>query len=155
MPPAGQYGLASRPASRAAAAQRDVVRVDGVLHPSRELVDGGLEVAVLEGGHLAAALAHDVVVVIAAGIDRLVAGDALGGVNAAGEPEAVEQVEGAVDRRHADVLATLVQAVRDLLGGDAGAERGERVDDGRARRAEAIAVALERVARVSDPVTHS
>src|SRR3954470_19253525 len=119
MPPAAGYGLVTRPTTRALAAQCDVVRVDGVRHPAREPLDRGLEVAVLEGGHLAAALADDVVVVIAAGVDRLVAGDALGGVNAAGEPEAVEQVEGAVDRRHADVLATLVQAVRDLLGGDA------------------------------------
>src|SRR6266540_3556804 len=154
MPPAGQYALVSRPATRALAAQSHVVRVDGVLHAARELLDRGLELAVLERRDLAAALADDVVVVIAARVDGLVAGDPLGRVDAAGQPEAIEQVERAVDRGDADVLAALVQAVRDLLGGDAAAERGKRLDHRGARHAQAVAVAFERVARVSDPVTH-
>src|SRR5215213_7207876 len=116
MPRAGQYALVSRPATGAFAPQRHVVRVDGVLHAARELLDGGLELAVLERRDLAAALADDVVVVIAAGVDRLVAGDALGRVHAPREPQAVEQVERAVDRGHADLLAALMQAVGDLLG---------------------------------------
>ena len=40
---------------------------------------------------------------LAAGVDRLVACDALAGVDAAGEPQLVEQVERPVDRGDADV----------------------------------------------------
>src|SRR3954469_8750400 len=139
MPPAAGYGLVTRPTTRALAAQCDVVRVDGVRHPAREPLDRGLEVAVLEGGHLAAALADDVVMVVAAGGDRLVAGDALGGVHPASQPEAVQQVERPVDGRDAHVLAALLKAVGDLLGGDAAAQLGERLDYRRARRAQAVA----------------
>ena len=142
------------PARGALAPQRHVVRVDRVVRPGREPLDRALEARVLERGHLAAALADDVVVVLAARADGLVARHALGGVHAPGEPQLVEQLERPVDARHAHVLAAPVQAVRDLLGGDAAAEVGERLDHGRARAAQAIALALELALRVSNPIAH-
>src|SRR5215210_8545495 len=93
-------------------------------------------------------------VMLATGADGLVARDALGRVHPPGEPQLVEQLERPVDARDPHVLAAAVQAVRDLLCGDAAAEVGERSHDRRPRAAEAIALALELPLRVSDPVAH-
>ena len=151
--PGGLPALAAA-AGGALAAERHVVRVDRVVGASGQPLDRPLEVGVLEGCDLAAALAHDVMVVLAARADRLVAGDALRRVHAAGEPQLVEQLERPVDARDAHVLAAPVKAVGDLLGGDAAAEVGQRLDHRGARPAEAVALALELSLGMCDPFRH-
>ena len=141
-------------AGGALAPERHVVALDRVVDPPREPLDGALEVGVLERGDLAAGVADDVVVMLAVRVDRLVARDALGGVDAPRQAQLVEQLERPVDARDADVLAAVVQAVRDLLRGDAAAEVGERLDDGRPRPAQAVALALELALSVLSPVGH-
>jgi hypothetical protein len=74
------------------------VSVDRVVEPLRQLLDSAFELAVRERRDLTAGLADEVVVVLAARVDRLVARHALGGVDAARQPQPVEQVERAVDR---------------------------------------------------------
>ena len=143
-----------RPARRALAPQSDVVGVYHVIEPAGETLDRSLEVAVLERGDLAAALADQVVVVVAAGVDGLVAGDALRHVDAARQLQAIEQLEGPVDARHAHVLAALAEAVRDLLCGDAAPEVGQRLDHDGTGVAQPVAAPLERPLRVSDPLIH-
>ena len=141
-------------AGGALAPERHVVALDGVVDPAGEPLDRALEVGVLERGDLAAGVADDVVVMLAVRVDRLVARDALGGVDAPRQAQLVEQLERPVDAREADVLAPVVQAVGDLLGGDAAAEVGERLDDGRPWTAQAVALALELALSVLSPVGH-
>ena len=128
--------------------------LDGVVDLPGEALDRALEGGVLEGGHLAAGVADDVMVVLAVRVDRLVARDSLGGVDPPREAQLVEQLECPVDAREADVLAPAVQAVGDLLRGDAAAEVGERLDDGGPRAAQAIALPLELALSVLSPVGH-
>jgi len=130
------------------------VRVDRVVGASGQPLDRPLEVGVLEGCDPAAALAHDVMVVLATRTDRLVAGHALGRIHATGEAQLVEQLQRPVDARDAHVLAALVKAVGDLLGGDAAAKVGQRLDHRGARPAEAIALALELSLSMCDPFRH-
>ena len=125
---------------RAVAAQRHIVRIHGIVHPVGQPLDRALELAVLERGHLAAGLADEMVVMVAARVDRLIARHALGHVHAPREVQAVEQIERAVDGRHADVAAALVQAVGDLLCRDAAAQVGQALDDRRARSAQSVAI---------------
>src|SRR3954468_2679308 len=155
MPRPGSYGLVSGLATRANAAQRHVVLVDRVVDPARQVLDRELQLAILEGHDGAAVGADDVVVMVAAGVEGLGAGPPLRGVDPPRQPQPVEQVERAVDRGDADGLAALVQAIGDLLRRNTAAERGERLHDRRARRAQPIAVALERVTGVSDQTIHS
>ena len=76
-PNPGELAIAAVLAAvRARAAQHDVVLGDRVLQAPREPVDRLLERRVLERGHLAAAVAHDVVMVVTARERGLVAGGA-------------------------------------------------------------------------------
>src|ERR671923_59433 len=141
-------------AGGALAPQRHVVRVDRVVQAACHALDHALEVPVLEGGHLTAAVTDEMVVVVAARIDRLVARDAFGHVHPPGEVEAGQQLERPVDARHSHILAPLAEPVRDLPGGHAAAEIGQRLDHDRARRTQPVAVPLERSLRVLGPVLH-
>jgi hypothetical protein len=87
------------------------VAVDGVVDAAGQPVDRALELGILERRDLAAAVADDVVVMLAARVERLVARDALGGVDAPRQAELVEQLERPVDARDADVLALVVEPV--------------------------------------------
>ena len=69
---------------------------------------------------------------------RLVADDALAGVEALDELELVEQLERAVDRREADLAALVAQALGDLLRAEAAVLAAEQLDDRPARRAGAV-----------------
>ena len=82
---------------------------------SREPLERRLELAVRERLHRPV-VEHDVVVVVAGRVDRLVAGDALAGVEAADEPELVQRLQRAVDGRGArGVVLVAAQRVDDLL----------------------------------------
>ena len=80
-------GLSGSAAARAEAAQDHIVATDLVVQPSRDRVDRALEGRVLELADAAAAVADDVVVVLAGGVCGLVAGGSLTGV------EPVDQLE--------------------------------------------------------------
>ena len=95
---------------------------DRVVHAPGESLDCPLELGILEGLGLATAVADQVMVVLAAWMDRLVAGHGLAHVHPPHEAHVVEKLERAVDARHAHALAALPQPVGDLLGGDAAAE---------------------------------
>ena len=138
-------------AVRAGAAQHDVVLVDRELEALRERRDGLLEAVVGELRHAAAAVADDVVVVLAAGVRGLVARRAVADVEPVHEAEAIEHLERAVDARDADARVLGAQLVGDLLRRGAAVLPRERVDDARARGAGAEALALERRVRVGAP----
>src|SRR5688572_25352516 len=84
---------ASLTAVTAGAVQHDVVLVDRVVDPSRQPLQRALQIRVLEGLYVAAAIAHHVVVVLAAGPVRLVALLAAAQVQALDELQLRERLE--------------------------------------------------------------
>src|SRR4051812_15358250 len=85
-----------------------------VTQAARKTRDRILERGVLERRDLAAAVAYDVVVVLASRVRRLVAGRRPE-LDAPHEPRAGQQVERAVDARHAGAAAIVPEQVEDLL----------------------------------------
>src|SRR5205814_789437 len=79
--------------------------------PAREPADHPFERLVLEGDHLATALADDVMVVLAARQRRLVAGGVLADVEALDEPLLLQKLERPVDAGHADAVAAALEPV--------------------------------------------
>jgi hypothetical protein len=120
---------------------------DRALEPS----DHALELGVVEQVGPAARRADQVVLVLAAGQDELVARRSAAHVEPAHEAELVEQAERPVDRRGADPARALSREVRDLLRAQPPALAVEHRDDGVARPAVAIARRLEGPARALDP----
>jgi hypothetical protein len=96
------------------------------------LVNRPLERFVGEGLDLAAVVADEVMVVLAALVARLVAGAAGAGVDALDEPVLHEEVEHAVDARDAHCSAGPAQAIVELLRGEAALLLREELDDVRA-----------------------
>ena len=92
------------------------------------VVDRALERLVGEGLDLAAVVAHEVVVVLAALVPRLVAGAAGAGVDALDQPVVDEQVEHPVDAGDADRPAGGPEAVMQLLRGQAALLAGKQLD---------------------------
>ena len=107
---------------------------------------------VLERLDLAAGVADDVVVVLAARVRGLVARGALADVEALDQPEAVEQLERPVDAGQADAAAALAQQVGDLARGDRAAERRDGLDHLLASRAGAVAGIGEHLVGVVGPL---
>ena len=102
----------ARSAARAGPADHHLVAADLVAQPAPEPLDRLLEALVLERRDAAAALADDVMVVMTAGHDGLVARPALAGLDALDETHPVEEVERPVDARDPDPAAALVAASR-------------------------------------------
>jgi hypothetical protein len=115
------------------------VRVDDVAEVAGQAFELTLEPLVLEGDDLAAAAADEMVMVVAAGVDGLIAGDAGAEVDPLHEPQRDEQVERAVDARDPDATVTETQTVEDLLRGEAAVLLGEKLDDRDAGTAPAMA----------------
>jgi hypothetical protein len=78
---------------------------------------------------LAALAAHEVVVMISAGVGRLEPGRPVAEVDPLNEAEAGKPLERAVDARDADASAGAAHAVVDLLGGEAAVLAPEELDD--------------------------
>jgi len=76
--------------------------------------DGPLELRVLERGHPPAAVADEMVVVLAVRVRGLESGRALTDVETLDQPQPLEQLERAIDGRDADVLALVAEAIGDL-----------------------------------------
>ena len=102
---------------------------DRVAVADRDALDRGLERRVLEGLHLAAVVAHEVVVVIASRTNRLEAGDAVSELDPLDELELREPVEGPVHACDPDADAARAQALVDLLGREAAVLVVEVLDD--------------------------
>jgi hypothetical protein len=127
------------------------VPLRGVGAQPLEPADHALELGVVEQVGPAAAGAHEVVLVLAAGQHELVAHDALPHGQAADEAQIVEQPERAVHGRRADPARRLAERVGDVLGGDPAAFSIEQRDDGVAGAAAAVARLAEHPARLLGP----
>lgn len=125
--------------------------VDRELEALRERGDGLLEAVVCELRHAAAAIADDVVVVLAAGVRGLIAGRAVADVEPMHQSQAIEHLERAVHTRDAHARVLGAQLIGDFLRGGAAGSPREGVDDARARGAAAKPLALERRVGVGAP----
>jgi hypothetical protein len=106
--------LRRRAAVAARAAKDDVVRADLVLEPAAEPVERPLERGVGEGLDLAAVVADEVMMVLAACESRLIPGHSAE-VDALDEALLPEQVERSVDGRDSDGPIFGTQGVEDFL----------------------------------------
>jgi hypothetical protein len=127
------------------------VPLRGVGGRALEPPEHALELGVVEQVGPAAGGADEVVRVLAAGQDELVARLPAPDVEPAHEAELPEQAERPVDRRRADPARPLAREVRDLLRAQPAALAAEHVDHGVARAGGAVARRLERRARPLGP----
>ena len=126
---------------------------DGVVEPAAELVDGALEPVVLERRDATAAIADQVMVmVLAAGQGRLVAGRAVADVEPLDESHPLEQLERPVDGRDADRAAAVAELVGDLAGAEDAVLVADQLEHGRPRGARAMAGGAQRLVGAADPV---
>jgi zinc transport system substrate-binding protein len=112
---------------------------DCIATPVGHALDRRLERRVLERLDLAAVVADEVVVMVAAGVRRLEARDAVSQVDALNEPERVEPLERPVHARDADPASLVADALVDLLRGQAAVLGADELDDEAPRRAAAPA----------------
>jgi len=110
-----------------------------------------LESGVLERLHLAAVVADEVVVMVAARVDALEAGDPIAEVDALHEAELVETVERAVHTRNPDFRSLRTRAVVDLLGGETAVLAAEQLDDDAAGAAAAPAFGAHPIEHMIGP----
>jgi hypothetical protein len=110
-----------------------------------------LEGRVLERLDLAAVVAHEVVVMLAAGARGLEPRDPVAQVDALDETEVVESFEGAIDACDPDARASSAQTVVNLLGGHAAGLSTDELDDGAACAATPSTHRMKTSERSSDP----
>lgn len=111
------------------------MRGDGVARRAFDPSQCGLEAVVLEQLDLAARVADDVMVMVASGPRRLVAGRPVTKLDLLEKPVAAELVERAIDAREPDCASSRAEAVEDLLRGEAARLAGEELDHRPARPA--------------------
>jgi hypothetical protein len=121
-------------------------------HPIRYPVDRPLEVGVLEGDDTPAAAADRVMVVMAAGLDPLIARGSALDLEASDQPELLELIEGPVDGGTSDWGLVAPQLLVDLQGGHRAVLARQRLDDGAPSAALAVAGLGQRRHRVLDPI---
>jgi hypothetical protein len=97
--------------------------------PVGDAFDRRLEGRILEGLDLAAVVAHEVMVVVAAGKRGLEARHAVPEIDALDESETVESLERAVDARDPDAWPCRPEAVMDFLRRQAAPLPAEQLDD--------------------------
>ena len=145
----------------AGAAQHHLVVLDASAQPLGDLVDRPLQRGVVERDQPPAAVAHEVMVVLARRVGHLVAGDAVAEVEPLDQLVVVEQLERAVHARAADrALARggAAQRVLDLQRAECAVLAREQLDQPFARRALVMArrAGARRVrARPTGPMTAS
>ncbi len=128
--------------------------LDAEVKPSSELAERALDALVLEWAHPPAPLADEVVVMLSRGVSGLVARRALARLEPVKEAEALEQLEGPIDGRDADVTALRPQAIGDLAGGEHALVASERLDDGHPWGARSMPRPPQGLGRVLDPAFH-
>jgi len=116
---------------------------DRVTGSPLDLPQGSLELVVGEGLDLAAVVADEVVVMLAAGVKGLEARRAGADVDALDEPVLAQLLEDAVDAGNSDAAALRSQLVEDFLGGQATVLSPEQLDDRSARSAVSVALRLK------------
>src|ERR1700744_4251212 len=148
-----RFGRARRLAALLArAAQQHVVAVDGDAEPVLELVDGPPEAGVVEGDELTALGAEEVMVVLAAGLQRLKASLALTDEHALGEAALDQEIEGGLDAGAGDGPPVGAQPVLDLRRAQRAPLLAQQIDDRVARATPAVAAHLEICVHVADPL---
>ncbi len=154
-PPAAQWpfrqALLDIAAVPAGSAEDDVVRGDLVAAAARDPLERLLESGVLERLHLAAVVADEVMVMVAARVDSLEAGGAIAEVDALHEPEVVQTFERAIHARDSDAGTRTSHAVVDLLSGETAVLTREELDDDAARAPAAPARGAHPCEHVIDP----
>lgn len=125
-----QPGKRLRAAALALAAEDHVVLVDPERRHPGDVVDHELEAIVAERLDAAAIAAHEMVVMVSAGLGRLVLSAARSKLDLAHESELVQCLEGAVDARDSDAGSPPPDAVVKLWDGEAAAFTRERSDHG-------------------------
>ena len=101
---------------------------DGVAVPARDALERSLEGGVLEGLDLPAVVADEVVVMLAAGVSRLEARDAVAEIHALHEAQLVQALERSIDTRDPDARRPAAEVVVDLLRRDAAVLLSEELD---------------------------
>jgi large conductance mechanosensitive channel len=91
-------------------------------------MDRLLEITVLEGLDLPAAVAHEMMMVVAAGMDRLVARNARAKIDPLDEPFGGEELEHPIHARDSDLSIRSTQSVENLLRAQTAVLRREQVD---------------------------
>jgi len=104
------------PAVLAGAPKDDVMRSHCIAAPVCDALDRRLEGGILERLDLAAVVADQVMMVVAAGMCGLEARNAVTEVDTLDESEPVEPLERAIDARNADAWTRGEEALVDLLG---------------------------------------
>jgi zinc transport system substrate-binding protein len=113
----------------ACSAQHDVVRGHHVPTAVGDALDRRLERRVLERLDLPAVVAHEVVMVVAAGVGGLEARDTFAEVDALDEPESVQALERSVDARDSDARAPSPRPVVQLVRREAAVLLAEDLHD--------------------------
>jgi zinc transport system substrate-binding protein len=109
------------------------MRSHGVPTPVGDALDRGFERRVLEWLDLPAVVAHEMVVMVAAGVRRLEARDSIAEVDPLDQPELVHAVERAVHARDSDSSALRPDAFVNLVRGEATVLLAEQLDDASSR----------------------
>jgi len=126
------------------------VHADLVLEAATEPVDRVLETTVLECGHLAAPVADDVMVVLAAGVGGLVTSCGAD-IHPPHQVELRKQLERSIDARDPDAPVTAPELIEDLLRGQAAGLPVQRLQYGRAGASCPVPPLLKLAERVLEP----
>src|SRR5687767_5045496 len=130
------HGMALPLAVRAAALEDDVVLIDARGNALPDRLDRPLERLVLERNRCAANAADEMVVMmVPIRQGRFEAGGLAAEVEALYEPQLLEHLQRAVDRRDSDLLLAPAQVVSDVLGRDDALLPPDRVEHRGARSA--------------------
>jgi hypothetical protein len=132
--------------------EHDLVPFDLVADSAAEGVERGLERLVAERLHAAAVVADEVMVMLSARKDGLVARDASADVDALDQPVLRQEIDDAVDAGDPDGPSVRTQRVEDLLRGQAAALPRKEVDDSAPCTAPAIPRVPERREGVLGPL---
>ena len=126
---------------------------DEVAGSAFDLARSPLELIVCECLDFAAVVADEVVVMLAAGVDRLETRRAGADVDALDEAVLAQLLEHAVDARDRDATALGPQLIEDLLRGQAAVLASKKLDDGAAGAAVSVPLRVQRGDRRLGPGT--
>lgn len=131
------------------------MRLDLMAEPVGQAIDCPLEPRVLERSQAPAVVTDRVMMVMAAGNDRLVTGPAVADLDPLHQTASEQQVNSPVDAGGADPLAAGPDPFRDLLSTEAAVLAGEQLDHRSPRPAGSTTLAGERLQRQFRPATIS
>lgn len=114
---------------RTVAMQHDLVVMQAKAQPPRETVDRAFQVGIVKRNQPPAAIAHEMVMMIAARVHALVARRAVSDLETIDQPPFTEQFKDPVDTRSADPLVAAAQLVLDLKRRQGAPLPGEQIDD--------------------------